>query len=769
MPPFVLADSDDEGDELTFDGDDKQQSHAPGNDDVPALDGTNEQSTGSTERLRNQIRSAERGLFAESPAKMVSNASVAKSSGPPAVQANKRRHTAALSSEAATNPERRVKRTKTLKTYGNKRSSALAADDESAFAGLRDEGQIPKTSQPARFTEHSGAAKSSALPAGSIQADFINHEPNELFRTTGSTVVDNESSQQRMYERALSDQKGLSTSAVKLAESDEHKSSSFPWSASEQTPSTGKRAAEKVQPEPADKSEMNSEQVQPQLVPGQEVVTEPLDVGRKQSDHSAMPEERSWKEILDAVRQASAAPPNVTSRTRSSPVVEVPSEPVQTKSPAALAATSEPKSTRGRKRKVQDIVTDPPNSDDVAIGLPKERYQPRPSRRRATQMVEEPIDFSVRPEKAAKAKRAKTTTTATQSWREESVIDDHVATKESTDDAQTPHQKLQLQAHDDPQQHDTIAKTGREASDHGTDSANSTPMRKAQAKESSSQRLSRVEVDEIFVKPTPKTKSSSKAKRSHTTIFEDHVDFAGSQRSPNLSQQQARRKSALKGAKTETTQTSQKKRRKVVDDDDEEQDELALDSPDGDDGTIKELAEQSQDQPDSPPKKRGRGRPPKPAPIKAKSFEKVLDDCEAEHESDPEHGEADEEEVPKKKGRGRPPKAAAAAKAKETQQVAKSIEPTTQPTSQKQPLQGISNTATSPTKPKATPPGLQAPTPSPEKPAEGKKDVATPQKKMASPTTHSPLKSSSKVPLRVGLSKRQRIQPLLRTMKPPKR
>lgn len=54
--------------------------------------------------------------------------------------------------------------------------------------------------------------------------------------------------------------------------------------------------------------------------------------------------------------------------------------------------------------------SDAPQSDDYLIGLPRENYKPRPSRSRSERVVlEEPTDYSVRPEKAAaKPKRAKT-------------------------------------------------------------------------------------------------------------------------------------------------------------------------------------------------------------------------------------------------------------------------------------------------------------------------------------------------------------------------
>lgn len=57
----------------------------------------------------------------------------------------------------------------------------------------------------------------------------------------------------------------------------------------------------------------------------------------------------------------------------------------------------------------KNISSDPPRSDDHLIGLPKEQYKPRPSRSRSEKAsLCEPVDYSVAPEKAVKSKRART-------------------------------------------------------------------------------------------------------------------------------------------------------------------------------------------------------------------------------------------------------------------------------------------------------------------------------------------------------------------------
>lgn len=58
----------------------------------------------------------------------------------------------------------------------------------------------------------------------------------------------------------------------------------------------------------------------------------------------------------------------------------------------------------------KSTASEPLAFDGAIIGLPKERYKPRPSRSRSARVIEEPIDYSIRPERAARlrAKRNKT-------------------------------------------------------------------------------------------------------------------------------------------------------------------------------------------------------------------------------------------------------------------------------------------------------------------------------------------------------------------------
>ena len=75
---------------------------------------------------------------------------------------------------------------------------------------------------------------------------------------------------------------------------------------------------------------------------------------------------------------------------------------ISVRSPAKPAKTSK------RKRDTDDKNVDELDADNYAIGIPKEHYQPRPSKRRSGGVTEEvfvPTDFSKRPESIVKGKR----------------------------------------------------------------------------------------------------------------------------------------------------------------------------------------------------------------------------------------------------------------------------------------------------------------------------------------------------------------------------
>ncbi|KAK1050972.1 hypothetical protein LTR74_016919 [Friedmanniomyces endolithicus] len=637
---------------------------------------------------------------------------------------------------------------------------------------------------------------------GTLRADFADHEPMEMCGedSGGSTAVDGSSEQRRMVELARSEGRDMGGSAARLGESkteEQKSSSSFPWTASVQTP-YGKTPAgvggemgllgTDVHGVDGRSPLVPNEQVEAARVSAEEVLDAPLPV-----ENMVQPNEPTG-DTATAVAIATASVSRSSPRVHITLPVEAASSPTK---PAPEAPTQ--KSTRGRKRKIQEPSSEAVTSDDRqlrddlrAVGLEKERYVPRPSRRRATQALEMPVDFSVAPEKAAKARRVKSTggmgaasfdgtldviSPAAELKEIAPVGSTHVLASPAKVDQSDKRLEEPPAILDVPEQTSKCElATGSEQHDESAAPAVNKLSVKSQVQ------LMEDEDDDVFIKPMAKPNPKTKARRSHTTIFEDHVSFGASQRTPTLSQQQAKRKNALQvmvdvgvavanqkrrrttvqddeddeeGAE-KTPLKSQRKHAKAVPDDEDAEDELtpapSVDKVDEPEPAFEEVVEEA-------PKKRGRGRPPKNAPSEPQAAVEVLDAPEL----DLGKGVVEVEEAPKKPARRQKSTTSNAHTTESTDPELPDGGKETPRTSDEPNLNAGAAADPAP----ARAPATQEPTPSPEKVVKVIKATSLPSK--SSPTSHSPLKSSSAVPLRVGLNKRQRIAPLLRSIKPVKR
>ncbi|GAB7325994.1 hypothetical protein MBLNU13_g10037t2 [Cladosporium sp. NU13] len=798
MPPPILNDSEDEEDDVVYDDslDNRSRSSGESAPGIPALDGTRDtlnQSTGSTEeRLKRQIDDAQRNLCGDSSEQRQTSERYPAhpDTVSPSLKRDKRRSSGSGHIEPAMST---VKRAKTTNTYGGSLTKRLESDTrqrEDFSNRFGQDATAPNASPSIRFSDHSGIKNSSALPAGSFYADFAHHE-TAMFKESGSTIPDNESSHERMVEQALRSKsvRAPSSPGIKLVESDEMpKSSSFPWSASEQTEvarSNIVRDEHTTEPEPG----VEIETIRP---------PEPAAFGQ----HAIYLPATSDSLVPGPATAVMVAPSNYNEPHRSSPTVHINHVEISTVSVAQLEAVSGDKTQKagtGRKRQVQEASSEPLNSDDIAVGMPKERYVPRPSRRRATSVLEEPIDYSVVPEKAAKSKRSKTMgssanlpDTQPQSTSNQSPKSERKTNLAKNLEAAEP----AIAKASESVTKDTLSHTPNQLSQSSpvvevpaTIETPAAQLAKAEL-HSTTKALSEekkaiiLEDDLASVKPAPKKKLSSKSKRSATTIFEDHVKFAGKSRSPSLSQQQAMRESALKYVKNDASPAKRKRNGKAVildeDDGDEEEnlpvkrkgsrkvalpdddeDELAFDPQSQDD--------QADEPPDEPPKKRGRGRPPKLA-------SKADAEATAKSAKQADHAEADgnpqpaSEKPAKKRGRGRPPKSAASVPVEDE---SKGADDTSydqlehHEDEEKPPAEKPTETSTADSTHAKQNSATVIPTPSPEKQPSAETQVAPEKKTTASPAAHSPIKSSSPAPFRVGLSKKHRIPSLLRVMRPP--
>jgi hypothetical protein len=691
-----------------------------------------------------------------------------------------------------------VKRAKTITTYSTKKPSASSIEREKFINAFGDDATAPNTSPSIRFSDHSAVGGSSGLPAGSLQADFVNHEP-AMFKESGSTIPDNESSHERMIEQVLRSKSAKATSSpgMKFVESDEvPKSSSFPWSASEQTETTKSHIAKDEQTTALGlDAEINKITAQAHAH-AQEVSRSE----QASNSTNSMPVNED-SAVPGPATAVMVAPATHNEPLRSSPIVHI--KPVEVTAPyvaepAVASAEKTQKPSRGRKRKVQDESSEPLNSDDIAVGLPKERYKPRPSRRRATETVEEPIDFGVIPEKAAKSKRSKTVGSSAKPPDTQLPTQDK-QTLPTTESKAKPSESLDAVESGNPlpnksSTNDPLSQTATQlykpspvvevpaiVETKPSQSKEGTPQTVAKA--SQTDKKTKSNDDFAFAKPAPKKKAASKSKRSSTTIFEDHVDFTGKSRSPSLSQQQALRQSALTDVKNEASPVKRKRGGKAVisdDDDDEEEEVLPAKSKRTrevvlqDDDDEDELAfdpnrqdEQADEPPDEAPKKRGRGRPPK-TPSKANA------DASAKSAKQTNQEDADEialtapEEPPKKRGRGRPPKSAATVPDEDDSKNGEQAnDDPVEPPKDKAPVAASIETPAEDSSITSKTSATEIPTPSPEKQPSTETKAAPSKAPKASPVAHSPIKSSSPATYRVGLSKKHRIPSLLRVMRPP--
>ncbi|KAK0342403.1 hypothetical protein LTS02_012211 [Friedmanniomyces endolithicus] len=752
---------------------------------------TGRASTGSTERISRDIREAERALLDGSVEGEGEGSGYHAGEGVglgelgwdvgTGMGGRKRRVTGEVVAVSGSGSGSAGRGAKRMKTYGGG-------------------GSVSQTRDGDAVTLHSS---DNLLPArGTLRADFANHEPMVMFggESGGSTAVDGSSEQRRMVELAQSEGKGMvGTSVARLGESrgeEQRSSSSFPWTASVQTP-YGKTPGGAGGEMSLLGTDVHEGDGRSPLAPSEHV--EAVGVSAAEVTDARLPEENMIQPNEPTGDTANAVATTSASMSRSSPRVEI-SLHVETAPPPTKLApeTTTQKSTRGRKRKIQEPSSEAITSDDRqlrddlrAAGLEKERYVPRPSRRRATQALEMPVDFSVAPEKAAKARRIKSTG-GMQAASFDGTLDvaspiaelKKVAPSGSTHalaspiEVNRPDERLEEPPAkvSEPQQspkHELA--TGIELDDKSAAPAVNKLSVKSQMR-----LMADEDDDDVFVKPMAKPKPKTKSRRSHTTIFEDHVSFGASQRTPTLSQQQAKRQNALQVMVDEGVAAANQKRRRTIVQDDEDDGEEPGQAPlesqrkhakvvlDGEDVEDELAPAPSADKVDEPepaveveeaPKKRGRGRPPKNAPSEPLLVEEVLD----APKPDPEKGVVDAEEAPKKAAR-RQKSTTSNAHTTESADPELAVGGKETPRISDEPNVNA-GAAADPAPARA--PATQEPTPSPEKVVKVIKTTSLPSK--SSPTSRSPLKSSSAVPLRVGLNKRQRIAPLLRSIKPVKR
>ncbi|KAK4971893.1 hypothetical protein LTR28_012907, partial [Elasticomyces elasticus] len=337
----------------------------------------------STEILKRQLQEAHRALVEESQnAKktQIATTGIEEVSNPPlSNRASKRRKTTS-SLNHSPSPPKKAQRTITIKTYGSK--------------DVQNSGETLKSGFVASISAQAGSRRAERLGSGAaacnsdqrlpweqpdmLGSDFAAHDPHFMFPDRSSTVPDNTMTQQRLVEEALSLKRSFGVGRAGHTENTLPTSSSGPWSTSVDTPPT--RAA------PSADSPLKRKRIE-------ELSASKVLQSEKNSVQGIKVLEQNLAEAVQSELKVDDA------RVVGTETVARTEESVQG-------------TLRTKKRKIQeDFGIDELNSDDRAIGLPKERYNARPSRSRSIQVVGDPVDYSIVPGRSARVKRRKTAST----------------------------------------------------------------------------------------------------------------------------------------------------------------------------------------------------------------------------------------------------------------------------------------------------------------------------------------------------------------------
>nr|POE51838.1 hypothetical protein CFP56_26045 [Quercus suber] len=571
----VLADSDDEndGEAIYVESSDSSRSvlNAP---PMAMLDGTDERSTGSTELLRKEICDAELGLFATSGSGGNATVIDEDKASLPASSRLKRRHSEIYQDAQIESTGTGIKRLKTLPAYSNPESTTIDFDrPPSPSIPLNSSAIEPNVNQ---VTD---------LPDGTLRTAFVDHDP-EMFKDTGSTIPDNSSSQRRTIEQARHRLEVAGALTAGSTIQTDERSSSFPWPSS--------RGTKRILDERAEQSDFRRATSQASLTH--------MKQGDDDTDSVYGVDLNNCVEVTSEKNDQRPQHSHLENREKKqpSPRVEISPPRSSERNVISVNVSATQRSTKGRRCKTQKDDSDPLCWDESTIGLPKERYVPRLSNRRSKSHLIEVIDFSIAPEKAAKAARAKSMAAARNinaslydelqgrvagpadtcgsAPRASSTAPRKSTVTNKTNGLTGDSTELNRESTSNQLPASGTSTDSLDHSDQGPAStfAQSSPTTKRQHDDTSPQKLKLEPCHgKANVKIRAKASRLTKARRSHTTIFEDHVDFTGCDVSPNLIQQQANRKSALRAAHNGTPASKGRKRRTVVQDDEEDDEELA--------------------------------------------------------------------------------------------------------------------------------------------------------------------------------------------------
>ncbi|KAF1936545.1 hypothetical protein EJ02DRAFT_413784 [Clathrospora elynae] len=373
----VVQDSDDE---LDDDLEAVLPPRQPNAADQPSNDTTH---TGSTESLKRAIEEAHRAHLQSQPSQKEPQSSVSLPEHP-----IKRRKTSA-DVTSRKSPDAGFANKRVPVTYGKRSKTVFSSPP--TYAGPVEEpaGNHAVESNPAPSDEAGWNLQ------GTMRDNYARHEPMAMFPEPSSTIPNATMTQQRVLEAVNAPAmlgQGFEDAKPRYITSPEP---SVPWS--DLMKFTPVEASEQTQ-------SSNREQPASDLPSATPPRTTQQDRELRTSQRSSPLRNKVVHAGVDP--KENTAPPLGACLTA---VSELPS----TASPKSHRDSQEDVRKSPLRRKSQGITNS--NSDDDLAGdrILKEQYKPRPSRSRSLKVItEEPIDYSVRPEKAKRVSKRRKTTAA---------------------------------------------------------------------------------------------------------------------------------------------------------------------------------------------------------------------------------------------------------------------------------------------------------------------------------------------------------------------
>jgi hypothetical protein len=641
--------------------------------------------------------------------------------------------------DAMASPMSSTKRGKTMNTYSSasKRTKTMAYDRTQNFDPLRHD---TARAQPR-------AQEDWNLPA-TLRNEFAEHNPNAMFSEPSSTVPVNTMSQQRIIQEALETGRPIVANTQGKSDQTQNSESSIPWSAYKDSPrktppSSHTRRKEPTplpSTQPTSSAKRRSQTISPRSRPshtssrawhdegalGTSLQLPEPDVSSKRNRRTKTASPQSQlAPILKPVERLSEI------EVQAERIVEQQKETSKSDATSKVACTKSSSASPKRSRIL---------SDELWIGMSEEQYNPRASRSRSTRVTKDEYQKSVDETLKPKAKRRKTMHEPAKrdSYPIETNRDVHLAftrTRRAQGDVDGPEEapnELPDEMLDD---------VNKENEPHGGQRPENLTTENPVPRPKSP-------LVEISIPPTANTKRKLSIGTEKLVVTNALVATPALPPIQNAPPALISRKKV--NARRSHTIAVPTQRRKVVDSDESDV-EISPAKPTLDD--IDELTttpapnDQVPEMPPAPTEKKGRGRSRKSdatQPATVAPMEK-LDSTTKQHT--PRDEDVD------------------AAQYKPITADDKSNESRREHDTSIRNRDNIEKTTA--TKILSSPRLIMPPLSTPEQPIQQSKALMkTPENKGASksPVYHSPI-NKSKVPLRVGLSRRSRIAPLLRIVK----